>query len=105
MKTSMGGFENFLKNQYRFFNEKRKFKSYENYLSYLKTGLKNINRSEGQLLNGGIQDFHQWIARIGDLPAENKKIKNYYDDQKVAFRAFMKYYKYINGIIQIDFKK
>ena len=105
MKTSINGFEKFLKNAYPFFNKKCVFISSEKYMSLLKKGLYNINRSAAQLCNASIADFHQWQARLSDLPAKNKKIKKNYDDQRVAIGSFMKYYKYIHGIIKIAAKK
>lgn len=105
MKTSIEGFEKFLKNSYPFFNKKGSFICSKNYIALLKKGLYNINRSEAQLCNATIPDFYQWQYRILDLPAKNKKAKKSFEDQKVAIGAFMKYYKYIHGIIKITAKK
>lgn len=100
-KTNIQNFEKFLKTTYPKMNQKNQFKSTANYSSYLRRGLANIHRSEFHLHNAKTSDFHQWIARIGDLPAQTPKDKNYFDDQKVAMSAFLKFHKYNNGLIKI----
>lgn len=92
-------FGDFLDKVYHRLNRKGHFVSTSNYCSYLKRGLANIKRSEYHLLCAEMQDIHNYIAKLGDLPAYTDKDKKNRQDEQSAMRAYLLFYKYQNGLL------